>query len=750
VAGAIRRAYRRLGGSVAVRSSMVGEDSAHASFAGQLGTSLHIGDEGALLAAIRHCWASVFSTRLLSYWAHRQASAGDLLPERLAIAVIVQRMVDARAAGVAFTADPLTGENAVVIEATAGLADRLVQGLCDPQRYVIDPRGVLIRSTLPEGIGSPALDEETVLHVARLVRRIHRYMGEPQDVEWAWDGQDLLVLQSRPITSLTGRRVYSDSLVSDMLPGYVKPLVWSISATSMLEDVLGRVFTALIGPNDIRFRDLARRFYSRIYADQTLLGELLDRMGLPANFFETMSRDEQADHRTPMSISSRTIVTLARMARFAIQHGWNASEVKAYIDRHDQELDSYRSAEWSQAEDAVLWSRTQQLRRLYSETLWYNFVGPMNTMLRTQLLILVARRWASDVSSADLMWGLAGRRSLVPDREIRLLAQLASRLDDRAISVLSHGDDIEIRSVLSASEPGQELLARFDAFLLQFGFLSANGTDLSQTPWIENPTIIWRAIARGTLHGQGSAPLDHQEIRDNARTRVRAKLGWVHRIIFDRLIAGTSRYLALREHSSALISEDSYQLRRLFLALGDRFVSRDMLTDREDVFYLALDELQDLLDGRLEPATARERVVLQRHQMSEHAKLELPHTFCGEPRPVALSELQYPGATYLSGIAGSPGQVEGLARIIQDPLQDTSTLSVDDILIVPFTDVSWTPLFTGIAGLVAETGGQLSHSAIVAREHGLPAVVNVKNATRVIQEGQRIAVDGDQGRVYLG
>jgi pyruvate,water dikinase len=196
------------------------------------------------------------------------------------------------------------------------------------------------------------------------------------------------------------------------------------------------------------------------------------------------------------------------------------------------------------------------------------------------------------------------------------------------------------------------------------------------------------------------------------------------------------------------MSEDSYQIRRILLTLADQFVEDDVLDNRDDVFYLLYDELQDLIAGKLEADAARELVTTRKMEMKADAEIELPETICGDympTRPTPPAE----GQEYLVGISGSSGLAQGHACVVLNPSEAPVTLTRDDILVVPYTDVGWTPLFHGIGGIVAETGGQLSHTSIVAREYGLPAVVSVKKATHIITDGQSITVDGDNGRVYL-
>jgi pyruvate,water dikinase len=260
--------------------------------------------------------------------------------------------------------------------------------------------------------------------------------------------------------------------------------------------------------------------------------------------------------------------------------------------------------------------------------------------------------------------------------------------------------------------------------------------------------MIWRSIGRLAAQPAGSAPQFAEDTRSEAQARVRQNLNRLQRYAFDRLLRSTITYIDLRERTSFLVSEDSFRLRRIYVSLADHLVAGGNLEQQDDIFYLAHEELCDLVYGRLAPQEARDRIAACRAEMAADAEIELPDTIYGDHVP-ARPLVRAAGEACLEGISGSSGLVKGYARIILDPIQARSAFDADDILVIPFADTSWTPLFCGIGGVVAETGGQLSHSAIVAREYGLPAVVNVKNATRLIREGQAILVDGSQGRVYL-
>lgn len=745
LSGPILRAHRKLRGTVAVRSSMVGEDDALASFAGQLDSILNVQGESDLLGAVKHCWASVYSWRFVKYMAGRE-SLSVAAPEGISVAVVVQRMVKAQAAGVAFSADPITGQRCVVIEAVRGLGDALVQGQAKPDRYLVDERGV-IADVEPVDSTAPVLQNEQILQLAETVHHVACSAGTPQDVEWAWNGRDIELLQSRPITALARKRVYSNKMVSDMSPGLVKPLVYSTKTTGMARNVFGRMFTELIGPNDVDFSALVTRMHSRLYTDLTMLGELFEQVGMPANFFQMLSRDERTVFRRP-SLTPQTLCGMLRVLRFAWRHARPADEINEFLLRHEGILEQYRRADWSALQPGELLQQFDGLLRLHGETQWYIVIGPTNMLVRNRILRRFVGRRTADVTHNNLIRGLVGLKALEPNAELRSLADSARALDTADQDLLTTGDNQAIRKGLSRSEEGRRLVRAVDAFLNRYGFLSTNGTDFTGTPWSENPALIWNSIGR-VAAGLGLPETeDVQTIREDARRRVRSQFNWIQRQLFDRILESTISYIDLRERTSFLMSRETYEMRRIFLALAEKLVARGDLATYDDVFYLMYDELRRAVEGETVPMEVQGLVAQRRAEMALDAEVELPDTFCGDDVP-AHPRVPESAQEYLVGICGSSGRAEGRARVVLDPAKAPTCLSRGDILVVPFTDVGWTPLFSGIGGIVAETGGQLSHTSIVAREYGLPAVVSVREATRLISDGQPITVDGNRGRVYL-
>ena len=746
IARAIVQAYRRLGGPVAVRSSATGEDARSASYAGQFSTVLHVEGEAALLAAVRTCWASLFAHNAAAYLP-RQGELPHSDGSTAAMAVVVQRMVAATAAGVAFSADPLSGEFCTIIEAVHGLGDTLVSGRAAADRYVIDAQGVLAECA-PSTAGAPVLAEADILRLAQIVRDLHARAGGPRDIEWAYDGA-FHILQCRPITSLAGRHVYSSRLTSDMAPGLVKPMVYSTNTHAIAREVFGKLFTELIGPNTYDFTRLTPLICSRVYADMTLMGELLGRVGLPPNFMEMMLRSERAERERKMHMDLPAMLAMGRMARLAFRHGRLPPQQAALLAQQQARLVPYRSQDWTPAALADLLDSLDTLVAYRNSTFWLFFVSMMGLAVRNALLRRWVERRVKDVAFNDLIRGLTGLRSLEPVREIGRLAELARQLPPEARRDLALVHRAEHQARLAGSPAGQALLSEVAAFLDRFGYLSSNGSDFSESTWAENPEVIWRAVSRAADNPDAAAPAVAAAAREKARERVRAQLSPVPRLVFERLLASVTAAIDLREAVSLLMSEYSFQLRRLFLAIGDRLTARGDLATREDLFYLAYAEMTALARGELPAESARERIAERRARLEADAQVTPPSVISGD---LDLARATIPSAedgTCLTGIAGSAGTVQGRARIVHDPAAAPAFLGREDILVVPYSDVGWTPLFSSIGGIVAETGGQLSHAAIVAREYGLPAVVGVKNATRLIREGQPVSVDGNQGRVYL-
>jgi len=743
---AVHRGLSKLDERLAVRSSLIGEDTFTSSFAGQLDSVLNIRTEDQVLDAVKQCLASAFNWGLIRYIQEHTPGDAENYIQNLSMAVIVQEMVSARASGVVFTADPVSGRPWTIIEASPGLGEDMTKGVVDPDRYVRDETNALTKHK-PDSRDDYVLSENQIHQLEQISRQVAGHSDTPRDIEWAWDGTMVYLLQDRPITTLQNKKIYSNRMVSDMLPGLIKPLVWTINAEGKLKNTLGRVFTEIIGPNDYDFTKLAEQIHSRLYANNSMLGLLFTRMGLPPNFFEMMSREEKSAGKKRFHVNARSLLTLLRLFRFAWKNMRTTHHLKSAIHRHNEQLDRFRKHDWETENERAVLDRIEELIDLYSDSMWINFIGPINMMIRQKILARFSHKHAPDVEPTDLLRGLMGLKSLESNREIQGLASLAKNLDREMLQHLKTRSDDRIRQELGKTQAGRDLCQAMDSFLDKYGFLSALGTDISRPAWIENPAVIWHAVAQRVEHPPARSSPHFDAIRARARQEVCNRLKAGQRLLFGGLFRSTVKFVQLREQSSFLVSEDSFHLRQAFLALARMLKNKGLLDDTDDLFYLYLDEIHELV-ARGESSKMRRCIAERRTKMEEDSALDLPDVIYGDVR-ASFAPREEPERSFLTGIVGCSGHVQGRARIIFDPAEAPTDLTQEDILVVPFSDTSWTPLFSGIGGLIAETGGLLSHTAIIAREYGLPAMVSVKRVTRLIREGQSITLDANQGRVYL-
>jgi len=740
---AILGAYRKLDGLVAVRSSLVGEDSKPASFAGLLDTVLDVRGEDALINAVRKTLASAFSERLWAYIAQNASGSGS---RPLSIALVVQSMVPAEVSGVAFSVDPITCRPGVVMEAVPGLGEALVQGRVRPDRYRLDPRGE-IEEILPIRPQAPLLDEPSVRRLGNLVRAISDFAGTPQDVEWSWDGRRFHILQARPISSIAGKPVYSRRIISDMAPGLVKPLIWSTKHATIVNNVFAPIFETLTGRTGIDYTEMSARFYSRAYMNVTLIGGLFARIGLPPNFFDVIARDERAGRKW-FRLRLRMIPALIRLARFGFRQSRIERRIGPFLKAQHRRLEEFRAMNWAAQRPESLLGHLDRLKTLHASSQWYVFVVSLNMLIRSRMLSRMIVKHCPGTNPRDVMKGYGRRSSLMPFEEMKNMAVAAMRVDGGLLARMAGEEEFDPSGELSATAQGRELLGEFERFMCRYGFVSANGSDFSEVPWVENPKLIWKTIARLALAQESQPPDAAKTHREETLGLVRAGFGPIRRRAFDRLHASTVRFIAWRERVSLLMTEDSYHMRRCVLALGDKLAGSKVLAAPDDVFFLFSDELERVLCDPAEASGAATKISSRKSELAEDAALDPPETFCGGT-PVTLERPTAEGLEFLSGIGASAGVRKGRARIIHDPARGVGRLEPTDILVVPFTDVGWTPVLAAAGGIVAETGGQLSHTSIIAREFGVPAVVSVRNATRLIREGQLITLDGTAGRIYL-
>ncbi len=676
--------------SYAVRSSATLEDGTQRSMAGQFLTVLDVDTPDGIAHAIRDVIAS----------ADTVPNAGDM-------GVIVQEMVRPVLSGVSFSRNPMTGLSDVVVEAIEGRGDLLLQDGSDPLRWV-DRWGTLVDRPSTGDFDSVIAD------VIGETRRLAKAFGSPVDLEWVWDGTEIWWVQARPITGLGALPVYSRRIAKEVLPGMIKPLVWSINVP-LVNRAWIRLFTEFAGPNDLDPGDLAKSIGYRAYFDMRPIGDIFEMLGMPRDSLEGLLGLPGVDGPS-FRPSFAVMRKLPRMAVALIKKVGFATRTKAELRTLDQEFGAYDLLDPATLEDAQLVASVDRLIERGTDAAYHNIVTPL---FANALRGLLTRRLAVrdlDLHAIDLGGGDDGTPG--PDFE-----RLATALRET-------GDGFDLDSD-PAMWP-EPLRSELQRFLARHGHLSENANDLSVPRWREDPRLVVRLAGSYVGRSSNALPWD----------RVRERLPTISRPVLDGLRHRTITYERLRNEVSSAYTRGYGTLRPLLLDVGRRLVQQDVLGSIDDIYYLEYGELKaGLLSGA--GRDLRRLVEERRADMERFREVSVPEIVYGDDW---LPVPEHPGL-HLRGIGTSRGQRRGKAVAVRT-LAEGDRLEAGDVLVVPHSDVAWTPLFSRAGAVVAESGGMLAHSSIVAREVGIPAVASVADACRLL-DGRHVLVDGYTGDVYI-
>jgi pyruvate,water dikinase len=779
LAAAITRPLARLGeeAAYAVRSSATAEDLPTASFAGQQDTYLNVIGPSAVLEHVSRCWASLFTERAVTY---RLRNGFD--HRRVHMAVIVQRMVPSDAAGILFTADPVTSNRKVAtVEAGFGLGEALVSGLVNADSYKVRDGEVVDRTIAakhlavhaspeggtreqaiePEAREQPALTDAQAVRLAELGRRIEAHFGHPQDVEWCLAGGDFRIVQSRPITTLfpvpeagagNGDRagngdgagenhVYLSVGHQQMMTDAMKPLglsMWQLTAQRPMAEAGGRLFVDvterlaspasrdalldLMGKHDPLMRDALQTVLDRGDFVPSLTDE--DPGGPPAG-------------NAPDPVGNDPEIVAELIARN------EASVAAAGRD--------IRTKSGPELFDFVL-EDLQELRRLLFEP--RSFQAIMAGMDATWWLNDHLHEWLGEENAAD---------TLTQSAPGNITSEMGLALLDVADVIRPHPDVVAfLRDVeddgfldeLTGIAGGRQAREAISAYLDRYGMRCTGEIDITRPRWSERPTTLVPLILGNIENFEpGAGERRFEQGRQEALKRERELLERLRALpdgerkaeetkqAIDRL----RTFIGYREYPKYGIVSRHFLYKQALLREAERLVRAGSLREEEDIYYLTFQELHEAVrTGQVDEGLIRRR----REEFKAHQALTPPRVLTSDGEAVAGAyRREDVPAGALVGLPVSTGSVEGRARVVLDMAD--ADLEAGDILVTPCTDPSWSPLFVTVGGLVTEVGGQMTHGAVIAREYGLPAVVGVERATRLIRDGQRIRVDGTGGYVEI-
>jgi pyruvate,water dikinase len=721
-----------------VRSSAVGEDSESASAAGQYQSVLNVTSPAALQDAIARVLASYNSPVAAQY--RRDFTEGNQqrrgLPDK-SMAVLIQKQVRGVFSGVAFSRDPIYQGEAVLIEGLPGDATRVVSGQVTPEQYRVylresgepesETEETSLSSTSSSGSrlvpshieGSGDLPPALVKQVALLARRLENdYHGIPQDIEWSYDSQQLWVLQARPITNL--QPIWTRKIAAEVIPGLIRPLTWSINRP-LTCGVWGEIFTVVLGDRaqGLDFNETATLHYSNAYFNATLLGQIFRRMGLPPESLEFLTRGAKFS-KPPLGSTIRNLPGLWRL----LGREWH---LERDFDRDYQEQLAPILAQLAAHPASEDWSPTALLDRIdnileaLKRATYYSILAPLSTSLRQALLGV--KDIELDNSQTPEVASLRDLKRLAADT--RHLCRLESVSSESGASLFAK---------LAEIPDGHDVLEQFRQFLDHYGYLSEVATDIAVPTWKEDPRPVRQLFSQFFAEPSPPAP-------ETAPQGLRAQLVQARLNLKGRVTEIYSKLLA--------------HLRWSFVALEKIWLQSGLLSQSGDIFFLEFTEIRALI-AETNP-DLRERVSEligeRRSQLEQHRQLTpIPLLVYGNDPPAPLTlptpPPQLASQTLLRGIGASAGQVEGHVKILRN-WQTLSDIDRQTILVVPYTDSGWAPLLAQAGGLIAEVGGRLSHGAIVAREYGIPAVMDIHNATQLLQDGQRVRLDGRLGVVEV-
>ncbi|GAA1986354.1 PEP/pyruvate-binding domain-containing protein [Microbacterium pumilum] len=731
---AVVRAYERLGaGAVAVRSSATAEDLPGAAFAGQQETFLNVWGSSEVLDAVRRCWASLWSDRAIAYRAQR-----GIPDDEVQIAVVVQALVAADIAGVMFTADPVTGErDRIVIDASPGLGEAVVSGLVTPQHVMLDARDrlvgqrggnaeVVIRAA--DGGGTreehasadgTQLTTEQARRLAAVGRSIAARFGAPQDIEWAFEGERLWVLQARPLTALppAPRRVNAvrrmmGSIVAELLP--VRPYPLDMSTWTLRGH--GRILT---------------RMLAEIPGVNLDLGRMLPEA---AGVVDELVPPEPRPSARTLTAPARAI----RKARRFDTREWTGDPRFARFEREIAELRSLepRSLDWVELvgiPHRVL-SSLDGLITLRIDYLPH--AGLSLLRLRLRLGALGLRGEAGPLSR-----GLQTRTSQANVDLGALALTVASRPE--WLQAFRESDPDRFADRLASDERLAGLREPIAAYLSEYGHREVRSAFLMSEPtWGETPALLHAGIA-GLLDRPEAAGEPGYAIAAVAVERLRS-----YRRI--RLTNSAPSILAAAEAARAGIAfrEDTHfhatrglpVLRGALLEAGRRLADAGVLDTTDDVMHLRLAEITALAGPEAAGGALRERALARKARRASYAggPLISPATLYPHRRGT--------GDALVAGTPAGGGRASGAVRVVRGP-SDFASLRAGEVLVCPYTNPSWTPLFERAAAVVVDSGGLASRAAIVAREYGIPAVMGTGIGTTVLHDGDAVTVDGDAGHV---
>lgn len=761
------------GHAYAVRSSATAEDLPHASFAGQQDTYLNIIGKESIMHHISKCWASLFTDRAVIYRMQNGFDHGQVY-----LSVIIQKMVFPTASGILFTADPITSNRKLLsIDASFGLGEALVSGLVSADCYKVREGEIVHKRIAVKTLGiygrkeggtythqidpvlqkTQTLNDQQILELARIGRQIEAHFGFPQDIEWCLADDMFYIVQSRPITTLypipeasdQGNHVYLSVGHQQMMTDPMKPLGLSfflLTTPAPMRIAGGRLFVD-ITPR-LASPVMRENFINTMGQSDPLLKDALTTLIERGNFIKSLPVDHPAPtprnhHKQSVSDGFQAHIENESTIVFELITSNQASveELKRNI-QNKSGLDLF---------DFIL-EDLQELKRFLSDPRSSNVF--MTAMNASAWINENMKEWLGEKNAADTL-SQSVPNNITSEMGLALLDVAdVIRPYPEVIAYLQQVKEDDFMDELVKVEGGQETREAIQDYLDKYGMRCAGEIDLTRTRWIEKPITLVplilgnirnfkpNASKRKFEQGRQEALKKEQEILD------RLKLlpdGEQKAKETKRMIDLVRNFIGYREYPKYGMINRYFVYKQALLKEAERLAQAGVIAEKEDIYLLTFEELREVVrTNKLD-----EKIITQRKDDYKiYEKLTPPRVLTSDGEIITGQyKRENMPAEAIVGLPVSSGVIEGRARVIFN-IEDAD-LEDGDILVTPYTDPSWTPLFVSIKGLVTEVGGLMTHGAVIAREYGLPAIVGVEKATHRIKDGQRIRVHGTEGYIEI-
>lgn len=757
----------------AIRSSATAEDLPTASFAGQQDTYLNITGKEAILQHIRKCWASLFTERAVIY-----RLRNNFGHHKVYLAVVMQKMVFPQASGILFTADPLTSNRKVVsIDAGFGLGEALVSGLVSADNYKVH-NGKITGKTIAAkklAIGplkdggtaeqpvAPALQQqqtltdEQILQLEQLGRKIEAHFGAPQDIEWCLADGVFYIVQSRPITTLfpipeandQENRVYISVGHNQMMTDAMKPLGLSfflMLTPAPMRTAAGRLFVDvthhLASPADRRIMidvlgksdQLVRSALQNITSRKDFIKLTTDDKEAPAS--AQLSRYDTTPDFQPRIENDPAIVTglikNAEASIEALKQNIQSKSGSALLDFIREDIQEFKKILFDPRSSAVFLTAMDAYTRINEKI--YEWLGEKNV---------------ANILSQSVEHNITSEMGLA-------LLDVADviRPYPAIIAYLQQVKEENFLEELAQFEGGKEVREAIINYLNKYGMRCSGEIDITKTRWSEKPTTLLPLILSNIKNFEPNASRrKFEQGKQEALAKEEVLLSRLKQLPegeqkaaeAQQLISYIRNFIGYREYPKYGQISRYYVYKQALLKEAEQLLKAGVIHEKEDIYYLTFEELREVVRTR----QLDYQVIYQRKKdYQQYEKLTPPRVITSDGEIVTGAySLEHLPAGAIAGLPVSSGVTEGRARVILS--MEDAALEDGDILVTTFTDPSWTPLFVAIKGLVTEVGGLMTHGAVIAREYGLPAVVGVENATRLIKDGQRIRVNGTDGYIEI-